>query len=194
MSGISELFDLAFDIQELFLGLRWKYCFIGGLTVQHWGEPRVTMDVDLTLITGFGNEEIYIDECLRHFEPRVPEAREFALLKRVLLLKDKRGFGIDIALGALPFEESAVARAKDIEVGDGIKLRFCTAEDLIVMKAFANRDRDWQDVKMAIVRQGEALDWKYIREQLGPLLIYKEEPEIMDRLERLREKHNRRTL
>jgi len=47
---------------------------------------------------------------------------------------------------------------------------------------------------MAIVRQGEALDWKYIREQLGPLLIYKEEPEIMDRLERLREKHNRRTL
>ncbi len=150
------------------------------------------MDVDLTLLTGFGGEETYIDEFLHHFAPRVVDAREFALTNRVLLLKSKAGFGIDVALGALPFEEKSIARARDVEMSPGIALRFCTAEDLIVMKAFASRDMDWRDVEMTIVRQGASLDWRYIREQLGPLLIYKEEPEIMDRLDQIYKKHQPR--
>jgi NADPH:quinone reductase-like Zn-dependent oxidoreductase len=54
VSEVSALFDLAIEIQNLFLSRGWNFCFIGGLVVQHWGEPRVTMDVDLTLLTGFG--------------------------------------------------------------------------------------------------------------------------------------------
>ncbi len=150
------------------------------------------MDVDLTLLTGFGSEEIFIDRCLKQFEPRIPDARQFALANRVLLLKGGMGFGIDIALGALPFEEGSIARAVDIEMAPGISLRFCTADDLIVMKAFANRDMDWRDIEMTIVRQGAALDWKYIRKHLKELLILKEEPEIATRLDRLRKKHSSR--
>lgn len=30
----------------------WRFCLIGGVAVQRWGEPRFTQDVDLTLLTG----------------------------------------------------------------------------------------------------------------------------------------------
>jgi hypothetical protein len=29
-----------------------KFCFIGGVALQRWGEPRLTQDVDLTLLIG----------------------------------------------------------------------------------------------------------------------------------------------
>jgi predicted nucleotidyltransferase len=189
---VHELLELAVEIQGFCQQRAWNFCFIGGLVVQHWSEPRNTKDVDLTLLTGFGDEERYVDEWLRHYEPRRPDARELALTRRVLLLWSKRHLAIDIALGALSFEEDSVARAKDIEVVPGVTLRFCSAEDLIVMKAFANRDRDWIDIQNTIVRQGDALDWRYVRKQLKQLLILKEEPEIATRLENLRRKYSRR--
>ena len=161
--------------------------------MQAWSEPRYTKYVDLTLLTGFGSEEAFIDILLTRYAGRRSDAREFALLHQVLLLQDARGLGIDIALGALPFEVEAVKRAEMVEAFPGVKLRFCTAEDLIVMKVFASRDQDWNDVRMTIVRQGsEALDWSYIRKHLVPLLELKEEPELMQRLEDLRIRYERK--
>ncbi|MDB6004806.1 MAG: hypothetical protein JWR15_1793, partial [Prosthecobacter sp.] len=93
------------------------------------------------------------------------------------------GIGIDVALGALPFEEAAVKRAKNIEVYPNIYLRLCTAEDLVVMKAFADRPLDWNDVKGIIIRQGkENLDWLYVFQHLTPLAELKEQPEIVMKL------------
>jgi hypothetical protein len=107
----------------------------------------------------------------------------------VLLLRHANGIGIDIAFGGLPFEESAVARAKDVEVVKGYTLRLCTAEDLIIFKTFAGRGNDWRDVEMTIVRQGEPnLDWNYIKTQLRPLVELKGAPELLTQLEELRVK------
>jgi len=50
-------------------------CFIGGIAVQRWGEPRFTADADLTLLTGVGGEEKFIDPLLSHFRPRRSDAR-----------------------------------------------------------------------------------------------------------------------
>jgi len=187
---INELIAAAAKLQALLESRGWKFCFIGGLAVQAWSEPRYTKDVDLTLLTGFGGEEAFIDFLLRHYEGRRPDAKEFALVNRVLLLRDERGLGIDIAMGALPFEESAVRRARMVEAFPGIELRFCSPEDLIVMKAFASRDQDWMDVRMTIVRCGaEKLDWGYIREHLEPLAEAKEAPDILERLEGLRRRY-----
>lgn len=187
---INELVATAAELQGLMERHGWKFCFIGGLAVQAWSEPRYTKDVDLTLLTGFGGEELFIDLLLAHYAPRRTDARSFALVNRVLLLQDARGLGIDIALGALPFEEDAVGRAELVEAFPGVKLRFCTAEDLIVMKAFASREQDWRDVQMTIVRRGVAvLDWSYIRRQLRPLAEAKEAPDIMERLDELHRRY-----
>ncbi len=186
---VNELVATAVELQGLLDEHGWKYCFIGGLAVQAWSEPRYTKDVDLTLLTGFGGEEAFIDVLLEHYKPRIADARNFALMNRVILLQDQRGLGIDIALGALPFEVAAVERAALVEVFPGLALRFCTAEDLIVMKAFASREQDWRDVHMTIVRQGATnLDWDYIHQHLVPLAEAKEAPEILDRLAELRKR------
>ncbi len=54
-------------------------CFIGGLAVQRWGEPRQTRDVDLTLLTGFGTERPFVDELLDAFDARLSDAATFAM-------------------------------------------------------------------------------------------------------------------
>ncbi len=184
-----DALETALRLQEFCQVQKWSFCFIGGLAVQRWSEPRVTDDVDVTLITGFGTEDPFIDALLAldWLEPRNPNAREFAQTRRVLLLQTSGGIGVDIAMAAFPFEISATERAKEIELIPGISLRLCTAEDLIVFKTFAARPQDWRDVEMTIVRQGDAkLDWGYIREQLIPLLELKEQPDLLDQLEALR--------
>lgn len=185
---MNELSFLAAELGTFCETRGWRSCVIGGFAVQHWGEPRMTMDVDISLLTGFGEEEAFIDEFLRHYAGRLPDARNFALQNRVLLLRHSSGVGIDIALAALPFEESAVGRSVMIEVEPGCNVRLCTAEDLIVMKAFANRVIDWHDVRGVLVRQAiDKLDWNYIKRELFPLCEAKEQPEIMDRLEAYRQ-------
>ncbi len=96
-----ELIRVAADLQRFCEARDWRFCFIGGLALQRWGEPRETIDVDVTLLTGFGGEEPFIAPLLT-----------------------------------------------------------CSAEDLIVLKAFAARGRDWVDVEGIIVRQAGALDWR----------------------------------
>ena len=181
-----EVIRAAHELQLLCTAENWRFCLIGGLALQRWGEPRETIDVDLTLLTGFGDENRFIQTLLEHFEPRIELAAEFALTHRVLLLRVKSGVGLDIALAGLPFEETAVARSSLFAFPNRVRLRTCSAEDLVVMKAFAARAKDWIDVEGIIVRQTGRLDWTYIRQQLKPLAELKGAPEILNELERRR--------
>jgi hypothetical protein len=185
---MKDLFVLAKQVQEFLDSRRWRSCLIGGLAVQRWGEPRLTRDVDVTLLTGLGEEESFVDEISRRFAFRIPEGRAFALAHRVMLLAAEDGTEIDLALGGLPFEADTVERASDYEFYPDMVLRTCSAEDLIVMKAFAGREQDWGDVKGVIVRQGDGLDWRLIRAELRPLCELKEAPETLDQLERVRKR------
>jgi hypothetical protein len=183
---VIEVYRAAADLQRRCEDRGWRFCLIGGIALQRWGEPRETIDVDVTLLTGFGHEEEFVRELLGWYEARVPEPMAFALANRVLLLQATSGVGIDVALGGMPFEESAVARATPYEFAAGIFLLTASAEDLIVMKAFAARPKDWVDVEGIVIRQGEAIDWNYIEYYLQPLVALKEEPEILEHLARIR--------
>ncbi len=186
---MNELLEAAREIQVLTEERRWKFCFIGGLALQRWGEPRFTRDVDLTLLTGFGGEETYIDCLLAHFTPRRADAKDFALRYRVLLLLSSAGVGLDVALGGLPFEEEVVRRATLFTFAPGYNLLTCSAEDLIVTKAFAARPQDWVDVEGVVIRQGARLDRTYALRELAPLCTAKDEPAILPRLREVFERH-----
>ncbi|MBI1784893.1 nucleotidyl transferase AbiEii/AbiGii toxin family protein [Candidatus Sumerlaeota bacterium] len=186
-----EVIRAAGELQGFCESRGWQFCFIGGLALQRWGEPRETVDVDLTLLTGFGNEETFIDELVNHFEPRISNAAQFALERRVLLLRSARGVGFDIALGGMQFEEDAVERSSLFEFPGGIELRTCSAEDLIVMKAFASRGKDWVDVEGIVLRQSGKLDWSYIRRQIKPLAELKEDSSLMGEIEKRRVEFDR---
>lgn len=182
---MNGLFAAAEQVQELCRQESWQYCFIGGLAVQRWGEPRVTRDVDLTLLAAFGEEAAFAARLATRFESRVDDAVGFARRTRVVLLRTDAGVPIDVALGALPFEERSVQRASDWAVTGSKPLRTCSAEDLVVHKAFAGRDRDWADLAGIAARCGDRLDRELISEELAPLLELKGDPHALDRLLRL---------
>ncbi len=142
--------------------------------------------MDLTLFCGFGNETPVIQAFLSRFAPRIPDAAEFAEERRVILLKTSEGIPIDVALAGFPFEESLCRRAVLREFLPGISLQVCQADDLVVLKAFAGRSKDWMDIENVLVRQGARLDWDYILKELKPLVELKEAPEALVHLERLR--------
>ena len=182
---MNPLFAAALELQSFFDARRWRFCFIGGLAVQRWGEPRLTLDVDCTLLTGFGQEARYVDELLASFTGRVEGPREFALANRVLLLYGSTRVPLDIALGAMPFEERSIDRASAFDIGHGQSLLTCSAEDLIVFMAFAGRERDWLDINTIIARQRDLLDVDAIWRELTPLLELKEDAETPPRLHRM---------
>jgi predicted nucleotidyltransferase len=186
---MQKLVKTASELQVFFENRQWKFCFIGGLALQFWGELRITRDVDLTLLTGFGDEEPFIDALLSRFQPRIADAKTFALRNRVVLLISDNEIGIDVSLGAFPFEESMVERADYQEYLPDIKIKICSPEDLIVSKAFADRDKDWFDIKSILIRQ-KNLDWNYIYEQLQPLVELKEEPEIISKLRKFEKEYH----
>jgi Nucleotidyltransferase of unknown function (DUF6036) len=182
-----DIFQTAAQLQAFCDRQQWQCCYIGGIAVQRWGEPRVTRDVDLTLLTGFGGEAPYVDKLLAEYPARIRDARTFAIRNRVLLLKTPAGTGIDISLAALPFEERVVDRASTFELGPGLQIRTCSAEDLIVLKLFASRPLDVRDAESVAIRNRSTLDWRYIEEQLEPLAEAKADSEMLTRLARLRD-------
>jgi len=187
---MNPVLPTAAKLQEFFQERDWKFCIIGGVAVLRWGEVRATQDVDVTLLTGFGKEESFVDELLGAFPPRAPCTREFALRNRVLLLTGWENTPMDIALGAVPFEERTVQRSTIWAAEENLMLRTCCAEDLLVHKCFANRERDWADVDGILARQWNRLNLKLVRTELKPLAELKEEPDILARLEQKIARHN----
>jgi hypothetical protein len=179
---VNLLFAAALEVQTFCRARSWRFCFIGGLAVQRWGEPRLTQDADLTVITGFGGEAPFVDTLLASFPGRLADARDFALRNRVVLARSSGGVPLDIALGAMLFEEHAVTRASDFAIAPDVVISTCSAEDLIVFKAFAGRARDWLDIEGIAVRQATRLDERLIWTELVPLLALKESPEDAHRL------------
>ena len=181
---MNGLLEAASEICAFMAQQQWRFCIIGGLAVQRWGEPRTTLDVDLAVLTGWGDEERYVAALLNSFESRIPDAHAFALSRRVLLIRASNGKDVDIVLSALPFEGEMIRRAKPLELAPGLLLPCCTAEDLFVMKAFAARPRDWLDAEGIVVRQTR-LDTDYILGHLAGLCELKEAPDILERAKHL---------
>ena len=56
----------------------------------------------------------------------------------------------------------------------------------MILKAFADRLRDWSDIESILLRQQDKLEWPYIEQNLQPLVEAKESPHILERLKELR--------
>ncbi len=71
-----------------------RYFIIGGIALQHWGETRLTRDVDVTVLVEPEQLERFLLEALKKFRSRIPNALEFAKQQRILLvavIKNRRG-------------------------------------------------------------------------------------------------------
>lgn len=183
---MSNILDAAVEVQQFFDAQGWRSCVIGGLAVARWGKPRATQHVDFSLFVNLGAEGQVADAILRRFEPRIADAREFAVAHRVLLVRAANGVPIDIVFAAFPFESELLDRRTPFELSRGTAIMTPAVEDLIILKAFAGRARDWVDVEGILVRQAGRIAWHEVESRLGALLDLEGSHAALDRLRQLR--------
>jgi len=157
---------------------------IGGLAVALLGRPRVTRDVDALVLLAEERWPAFVESGSAFgFVPRQPDTLAFAHEARVLLLRHQpTGIDVDIALGCLPFEEEAVARATAVKVA-GVSVPLPTAEDLVIMKAVAHRDRDLLDIEGLLATHPD-LDRRRVRRWVRAFADALETPELYNDLQR----------
>lgn len=181
---MNRQFETAWQLHAFLSARGIPYAIIGGLAVQRWGQPRLTRDVDVTVLLPPGREEAALREIVAAFPPRIQEAVAFALEHRVLPVNVPGGSEADISLGLPGYEEQVMARATAYDLDEGRQVRLCSAEDLIIHKALAGRPQDVLDIEGIVARQGKALDTIYIRRWLSELGRVAQDPEVSARFER----------
>jgi len=182
--SFGPVLEAALDAQQACINTGYRFCVIGGVALQRWGEPRFTADADFSVLVEPGQESQAVRSLLDELPARIEDAPAFAERTRVVLAQSDQGVGIDIVLAGLPFEERVIERSSLWQLDDSVTLKTCSAEDLLVMKAFAARDKDWADVTSVLERQAGKLDLDLVRSELAPLAEAKEAPEIIEQFQR----------
>lgn len=178
MSELEKALDQVASALEV---LAIPYMLIGGLAVSAWGEPRSTLDVDVTIWAPEGLPHVLAELCAT-FQAVVSKPEEFVRRTRVLPLISSQGVRIDVLFAAFPFEKEMIDRAEPRKVGNR-SIPVATVEDLILLKAISPRDKDRIDVQHLWARFRERLDRKYLEGRLRDLAEALERPDFMDLLD-----------
>lgn len=152
------------------------YMIFGGYAVLHWGEPRVTRDIDVKLLLDGPSLEALVPRLIREFPSRTPNPLAFVTELGVLPVNDSDGTPIDVVVGSLPLEREAVERAIPLTIGSHT-VRLCAAEDLILHKLVSDRPRDFEDIVGVVLRQREHLDRGYLDPRVRDLTTGLERPD-----------------
>jgi hypothetical protein len=181
---MNDQFEAAWAIHQHLAALGVPYAIIEGVALQYWGEPRVTLDLDVTVLPSREREAEVASALIASFAPRIPDAQAFATKHRVLLLRSASGCPVDVSFGLPGYEDAVIARAVNVDLGDGQSVRVCSAEDLIIHKAVAGRPQDITDIEGIIARQRARLDLAYLRQWLSEFSRLLEDDEVSQRFER----------
>lgn len=151
------------------LGVGW-YVF-GAQAVLHWGRPRFTEDVDVTVHLGSVDTSSLL-ACLerRGFNLREEGTAAFIAETRVVpLVFASSGWALDVVLAGQGLEEAFFQRSVSIELAPGLAVRLISAEDLVVTKILAGRPKDLDDVDGVLRAQAGTIDSDAIRGTLTML-------------------------
>jgi hypothetical protein len=153
------------------------YMIIGGMANAVWGEPRATLDIDVTVWVEKEDISHIVSLLASLYQPRVSDPASFVEETRVLPLDSEEGVPIDVIFGTLPFEQQAIARSVEVPVA-GTPVRFCTPEDLILHKIVSERETDLQDARSIVLRRLRLLDLPYLEPKIRELSDSLDRPEL----------------
>ncbi len=137
----------------------------------HWGRPRFTEDVDVTVELG----AVDLSRLVRSLEDagftiRDEGSAAFIEQTRVLpLLHTASDWPLDLVIGGPGLEEDFLRRAVPVIIAPGLTVRMISAEDLIVTKILAGRPKDIDDVRGIVLAQRSTLDADVVRATLAML-------------------------
>lgn len=180
MSRLSLFEKTLGDLSTIFQNGRVLYMIIGGLANAIWGNPRATLDIDVTIWAVDDQVETIVSMLKKKFQILVESPLEFIAETRVLPIKNRDGLRVDIIFGVLPFEREAIDRAVEKKVGESM-IKFCSAEDLILFKIISERRQDLDDVRGIIHVQQNELDFDYLEPRIQELADLLERTEIRTR-------------
>lgn len=142
------------------------YVIIGGQAALLYREPRFTNDIDILLGIGQDGADRIIKFCSElNFRILVDNPSEFISDTMVLpAFDDSSNFRIDFIFSMTDYELEAINRANRINIEE-TQVAFCSLEDLIILKIFAGRNRDLEDVRV-IIRKNPNYNSGLVRETL----------------------------
>ncbi|MEN8148556.1 MAG: nucleotidyl transferase AbiEii/AbiGii toxin family protein [Planctomycetota bacterium] len=161
------------------------YMLVGGLAVLVHGIPRLTRDIDVTVLLDPSGVARLIAALGREFGVLVADPESFAAETRVLPMEGPDGTRVDVIFAGLPFEEAAIGRARPERLG-AVEVRVCTAEDLILHKIVSERAKDREDVAGILRTRGADLDLAELDRTIEALAADLEHPEMLEAWRRLR--------
>ncbi len=131
------------------------------------------------MLTDFGDEPEVLQELLSRYPSRVADPEQFAAHARLALIVLPGNVNADVSFAAFPFEREAIARSSVWQLVPALRLRTCSAEDLVIYKLVAARPGDIQDVISIVGRQGRKLDAARIRHWGTQFAELKEDPDLL---------------
>ena len=164
------------------------YMLIGGVANAMWGQVRATRDADFKVSLGDRSIAEFRQLVGQQFSHRPTMAPPQLQPPHIIHVWATTGVAVDFFVSVFDYELRAIAHAADAVIED-VPIRICTAEDLIVHKAIANRAQDWIDIEGVLIRQRAKLDQAYILNWLRQFAEALETPDIVTRYEQLRAKY-----
>ncbi len=160
-----------------------RYALVGGLAVSVWGMPRATRDVDLYAdLEGAQKQQIQTELEAHGFEvpAMTEELRQYGVFRS---RSREDGIFLDIFSAVGPLGQAILERRQRITL-EGRPVWLISAEDLILLKAFSERERDYEDLVTLLRRGGSKLDMAYINRWARSLDESIGSNEVSERLER----------
>lgn len=159
---MKKLYTSAERLQKRLAKKGFPSAIIGGIAIAIWGNPRVTRDVDFKVLIERDDSGKLIDALGASYKV-LHDQPELAMRRLgFVFVQDKHDIRLDLLVSDTLFDREVIAHAIEIEILPKIRLRVCTAEDLIVYKMLSTRGRDVDDVQNVIARQQDKLDDAYI--------------------------------
>jgi len=157
-----------------------EYAIVGGIANAVWGEPRATVDVDVTVAIEDKDQRAFVLAVAAQFTTPITETVTFVEQTRVLPLDTADGVRIDLIFALLPFELAAIRRARKVTLAERA-VAVVTPEDLILMKIISDRPRDVADAEAIVRRRAADLDRAYLEPRVRELAVALERDDILER-------------
>jgi hypothetical protein len=129
------------DIARAFARAGVDWYLFGAQAATLRGLRRTTVDVDVTAVGDALDGATLVHALRRSFALRVPDADEFVRVTRVVpLVHRSTAMELDLVLGGPGLESWFFERSETLTV-ERVPVRVPIAEDLVIMKLIAGRDR-----------------------------------------------------
>lgn len=159
------------------------YAILGGIAVSIYGEPRLTLDIDVSLTLDINKIDNFFKKAKKYgFSPIPLNIKKFIKATGIIPMKFSKNKVVGkcdfiIAQNALEYIGIKRALLKKIY---SIKVKLISPEDLIIHKITSSRPRDIEDLQGILIRQRGKLDIRYINFWLKKIAKANRKPELLN--------------